>query len=1148
MAAPAYEIQAELLAAPEGSLRGKSLGRFAIQEPIGAGGMGEVYRAHDETLDRDVALKVLPAGNFRDETARARLVREARSAAALNHPHICTVHEVGEFEGLAYIAMELVPGQVLSARLATGPLSTEQIVRYATQLADALAHAHERGVIHRDFKSANVIVTPEGRVKVLDFGLAKRVSRKELDEASLTQLSLTQPGLIAGTLAYMAPEQLRGRPADARSDIWAMGVMLYEMATGEQPFGGRTGFELSSAILNESPQPLRAETPDELKVVIERCLEKEPGRRYQMASEVRAALEAIQNKAPTAAVSLNPESPFELERITNSDHKLRYQKSDLARLEHDTNSGGRTASAPAVSRSVLARPISWLAAGGLMVLLLIVFWIGFRPRAARKSGETAQTAPSPSLAAFKNRRSVAVLGFKNLSERSDATWLSTALSEMLTTELAAGEKLRAIPGEDIARMKIELSLVDTDSFAKDTLDRIRKNLGTDLIVLGSYVALGKQGGGQIRLDLRLQDTLAGETIASMIETGAEPRLFDLVARTGARLREKLGAGDLSPAQQNAVRVSLPANPEAARLYSEGLARLRLFETLAARELLEKAVTLEPGHAQAHSALAGAWSALGYDAKAREEARKAFDLSDRLSTADRLSIEGRYRETTREWSRAVEVYRTLFDSFPDNLDYGLRLAAAQTTSGKGKESLATLQALRALPDPAGSDARIYLAEAAAARSLADYKRATEAAARGAEKGAETGARLVVARARFDEGSALHYLGELEKAKAALEEAHRQFTEAGDRVNAARSLNNAALVVADQGDLISARKMLEQVLAAYRVIGNQSGVALAVSNLGNFYYFRGDLGRAVEMWEQSLRAYREIGEKDGMARMLNNIASALALQGDLAGARKSFQQAYETYREIGNKDLMTTALLNIGKSRFDDGDLSGAKKNFQEALANWREIGNKNQSANALHSLGQVYEAEGDLAAARRHFEEELDLLTQVGQRAKSAETRLALAGVALEQARHEQAQALAREAVEEFQRQKMPDDEASAHNLIALSLLEQGKRSEAQQELERSQSLLRKSENRRVRLSVAISGARLHAVSGKSAAALASLRAALVEATKHGLISHQLDARLAMGELELKSANPAAGRARLEALEKDARKMGFGLIARKAAVR
>lgn len=278
---------------------GKKFGQYFILEKIGAGGMGEVYRAHDEQLDRDVALKVLLPRDLGDETARARLLREARAAAGLNHPHICIIHEVGEIEGQAYIAMEYVEGRSLSVLIAQERLPHDQAVRYGVQLAEALTHAHSRGVVHRDLKAANVIVTPEGRVKVLDFGLAKRLEGGDL-EATLSQASLTQPGAVVGTLAYMAPEQLRGQPADCRTDIWALGVTLYEMVAGERPFQGQTAYELSSVILSQLPAPLPSNVPAALRDVIELCMEKEPGRRYQSADEVRASLEAIPSTGATA--------------------------------------------------------------------------------------------------------------------------------------------------------------------------------------------------------------------------------------------------------------------------------------------------------------------------------------------------------------------------------------------------------------------------------------------------------------------------------------------------------------------------------------------------------------------------------------------------------------------------------------------------------------------------------------------------------------------------------------------------------------------------------------------------------------------------------------------------------------------------------
>jgi serine/threonine-protein kinase len=244
-------------------------------------------------LKRAVALKLLSESLSKETHAMAWLEREAQAASALNHPHICTIHEVGEAEGQAYIAMEYVEGRTLNALAVPGGLPVETVLRYGAQIADALAHAHERGVVHRDLKSGNVMVSPEGQVKVLDFGLAKRLPEREKAEGTQATETLAEAGAIAGTLPYMAPEVLSGKPADARSDLWALGVVLHEMAAGQLPFRGQSGYELSSMILRDPPSPLPARVPAGLRAVITRLLAKEPGLRYRTAGEVRAALEAV---------------------------------------------------------------------------------------------------------------------------------------------------------------------------------------------------------------------------------------------------------------------------------------------------------------------------------------------------------------------------------------------------------------------------------------------------------------------------------------------------------------------------------------------------------------------------------------------------------------------------------------------------------------------------------------------------------------------------------------------------------------------------------------------------------------------------------------------------------------------------------------
>ncbi|MGA9413415.1 MAG: serine/threonine-protein kinase, partial [Terriglobales bacterium] len=648
---------------PETPIVGQVLGHYRVVEQIGAGGMGLVFRASDQQLERDVAIKVLPSGMLADEAARKRFRREALTLAKLNHPNIGMVYEFGSQEGLDFLVMEYVGGVAVDARLGSGPLSQKEVLRLGFQLADGLASAHEHGVIHRDLKPANMRLTQDNRLKILDFGLAQFV-RQEVDMGVTASISETNQ--VVGTLPYMAPEQLRGEVTDERSDLWSAGVVLYELATGRRPFAFAQVPVLIDAILNkppELPSTLNPKISPGLEMAILKCLDKDPERRYQSARELRVDLDRL-----TMPISQVPSAPVP------------------------------SAPIPTVTPTAPARTgIRPIVLAGVIVLLMVgafsyLYFHGKPPR---------EIAATP----VNRRRTVAVLNFKNSTSRPEAAWLSTAIPEMLTTELAAGEKLRTITGEEVAQMKMNLSLPDSDILTAQTLSQIGKTLGADLVVLGSYVALPD---GKLRVDLHLQDVAAGETVLAVNQTGDEDNLFDLVSRAGIQLREKCGAGQVSAQDQAGVRAAFPSTPEASKLYAEGLAKLRVFDAIAARDLLQKAVEIDPNHALAHSALAAAWSFLGYDEKARLSAKSAYELSASLSREDRLLIEARYREASKEWDNAADSYRTLFGFFSDNLEYGLLLARAQTRGGKGKEALATVESLRRLPPPVGNDARIDLA--------------------------------------------------------------------------------------------------------------------------------------------------------------------------------------------------------------------------------------------------------------------------------------------------------------------------------------------------------------------------------------------------------------------------------------------------------
>jgi DNA-binding winged helix-turn-helix (wHTH) protein/tetratricopeptide (TPR) repeat protein len=753
---------------------------------------------------------------------------------------------------------------------------------------------------------------------------------------------------------------------------------------------------------------------------------------------------------------------------------------------------------------------------------------------------------SPLGPAIPVRRSVAVLGFQNISGQPDESWLSTAISEMLSTELAAGDELRMISGEDIARMKQELPWKGEGSLAKDTLERIHRNLGSDFLVLGSYTVLGEKGKQQLRLDLRLQDARNGEIVAELGETGTEADLFDLLSSAGEQLRGRLSVPGVSAADAGIVRASLPSNPEAARLYSEGLARLRVLDALAARDLLQKATALDPRHPLSHSALAQALSLLGYDDLAKEEAKNAFDLAKDLPREQQLWIEGRYREFSKDWKKATEVYTTLYTFTPDNLEYGLRLAASQDGGGNSKDALATVATLRNLPPPERDDPRIDLAEADAAESLSDFHRAQQLAESAAKKGEAQGSPLLTARALQRECYAFKSLSQIKQATGACESAKKIADKLGDRSDAAWALNNLASIASDEGNLTEAKKMYLEALAVFRQIGSKIYTAGVLGNLAIIELNQGDLAASRQMHEESLKIYREIGNVNDAGLELMNIALILQQQGDLEEARTMFEGSLAMARQAENKASQEMALVNLGGLMYELGDLENCRKTQQEAASLGREIGEQSVLSYATVGLGDVLRQEGDLDGARKKYEESLASRDQLGEKETAAQSRVALALVSIEEGKLDEAERFAREAADEFRAQKALADEAGAQIVLATVSLARKQSSAAKQAVDRALTLAQSSHSRDLHLSARILAARVRAESAGAVEAIRELKEASVEARKIGFLEGDFQARLAIGEIEVRTGQSVTGRTQLLTLQQDAKAKNFNLLAGKAA--
>jgi DNA-binding winged helix-turn-helix (wHTH) protein/tetratricopeptide (TPR) repeat protein len=783
----------------------------------------------------------------------------------------------------------------------------------------------------------------------------------------------------------------------------------------------------------------------------------------------------------------------------------------------------------------------WVRLGAGIVLAIGAAYIYRAKHEARSdAGPGSRVTPAASLRA---RPSVAVFSFRNLSNRRESAWLATAVPEMLTTELAAGEELRTIPGENVARMKADLSLPDSDSYARDTLTRVRDNLSTDYVVFGSFFDSGESSSRSLRLDVRMQDARTGEILATFSANGQDSGLSDLAVKVGSELRKKLGAAQLSLAQAATVNASMPSTTDASRAYAEGLQRLRAFDNLGARTALEAAVSADPSFSLAHAALADAWSGLGYDEKAREEAEKAFDLAGPLSREQRLWVEGRYLEATHEWTKAIDTYRSIYRFFPDNLEYGLRLAKVQTSASQGKDALATLAGLRRLPAPASTDPRIDQAAAGAEMAIGDFPKDEAAAARAADKARALGMRHLQAHARHFQCWALHKIGKAALAKVACDEASRIFAAAGDRDMVASLLVTTAAVLEEAGDISGAKARYEEAVPIYREIGDEGGMATALNNLAIAQRNAGDYSASRKTYEESIAVSKRIGDKDSLMLAMGNLGDLCYWEGNLAHAREIFEQLTVAAREMGAKDRIALQVGNLGQVLYAQGDLPGARRAVEEAMSLDEQAGEKRQLGYHLSAMGDLLQAEAKLPEARQYRLQALEIRTELGDKADAADTRVSLADGSIEEGHPDQAEAPAREAIAELKSLNLVDDEAVAYPVLARALLGLRRPAEALKLLESAAPTVGKSHNQDVQFTNAIAWGRVLAANGKSNDAIRSLKATDARATKSGFVGYALDARLALAELDVKTDK--ATQSSLESLETDAKRKGYVLIGHKA---
>lgn len=790
--------------------------------------------------------------------------------------------------------------------------------------------------------------------------------------------------------------------------------------------------------------------------------------------------------------------------------------------------------------------IIYAVSAGVLLVLAGLGWYALRHFSPVQTVTTKPPAASVPIP----RKSVAILGFNNVSGKTDDGWLATAVSEMLSTELAAGEKLRLVSGEDVASLRLSSPWSQTDTLGQQTTARIGTSLNSDVLVLGSYASIGRPERRQLRLDVRLQDARTGEILAEVAEIGSSENLFQLVSRIGGKLRDRLGVPGVADTDQPSVVASLPSNREAIQLYTLGLAKLRDYDALAAKDLLEQAIKAEPKFPLSHSLLARSWAQLGYEQKRKEEAKRALDLSANLPRVNRMLAEGDYYESLAQHEKAASTYQVLFNLFSDSVEYGLQLAAAQDAAGHQRQAQETIAQLRRLPKPSSDDPRIDLLDARVGPT--NYPAGLVLIQSAVRKATAQGKRLVYAQAREDECQNLTYGEHPDQAFASCDEAYNIFMAAGNRLGAADTVRLMADLQGAKGHTQQAIATYQRALKILQELGEHEKTGAVLNNMAINFGNEGELDRAEQLYRQAKFHFEQAGDKPKTAIALVNMADVLYLRGDLAGAGKLYEQTLAVHASLdhGNPGY---ALFRLGDLRMAQGRVQEARRLAQQAVdATRANQGGYQYLTGAMVSLGEVLKAQGDLQGARQQFQATLEIRQKVGEAGLAPESQVELADLAMEEGQPGQAEPLLRAAIAEFEKEKGDPDTTSTYTELSRALLMQGKLEEARKANQHAVDLSRKSPDPSLTLPIAIQSARLETAAagpgaeGRLALARArqQLRSAIATAKKLGYYQIECEARLAQGEMELK-ANPAQGRLQLESLEKEAHERGLELLARQA---
>jgi serine/threonine protein kinase/Flp pilus assembly protein TadD len=890
--------------------------RYAIQEHLGIGGMGTVYKATDLELERVVALKVIRPELAGQSDVLRRFKQELILARKVTHKNVIRIFDLGEHEGVKFITMEYVEGQSLKSYIAeTGKLHFRESARIIQQVCLALDAAHSEDVVHRDLKPQNIMLDRNGKAFVMDFGIARSVGRE----------GMTQTGVLVGTPEYMSPEQVMGEHVDGRSDLFSMGVIFYQLLTGELPFKAETPTgSMIKRTRDSAVPPVQADAsvPEFLSDVVSKCLAINVTKRYQTAMEVWQDLNSWMSMSSEGSVSRG------LHLIPR---RLRY-------------------------------PI-----GAIALIVILMVGIGIFALRHRPHEGLSTKSPIAPLA-----KSLAIVPFRNASGQEQLNWLGASLAEMLTSDVGQSAQLRTISGERLDQVLHDLRISPDTTLDTKTLSHLAEFSSADVVVWGQYAKFGDE----IRIDATIQDLKSGRTTSLKVHAENEKQILKAIDQLANEIRQSLALSskEINALQATAFKPSSLSLP-ALRDYNEGLQFERAGENLQAVKRFQAATQEDPQFALAYSKLGETFAKLREDNDAESASLKAVQLSGNLPPPEKYAISAAHSQIIRDYPKAIEAYEALAKISPSDSDVLFNLAGLYENSG-ALDKARTLFSKVVELDPKRVAA--LLGQGRVEIRSGNPQGGLEYLARALNLAIEIGN-------DEEKSDILQAMGVGYQNLNKLPEALRAFQDSLDikrrldlKSGIASSLDAIAEVQDAMGKPDSALKNYAEALRLRREIGDKAGIGDVMTDMGNVYIERGEFDQGLRFYKESLQIQIDVDNKQNQGIALNNIGNAYLAKGSYDDAQTYFQQALGLRERLGVPNAIAETLHNLGETSTNLSQFDQALSQYERALELWRNAGDERGVAIESLSMGTVFGLQGRFGAAISSQEEALKTFRRLNE--------------------------------------------------------------------------------------------------------------------------------------------------------------------------